>query len=371
LSEIQNAGPSVDEQREIVPRIESAFAWTDRLATEATSARRLIDHLDQAILSKAFRGGLVSQDHNDEPASVLLVGFQSGQIDKGYRDHEADVRMASRALPLIQGLYRASCIRVVPSKNRVRRTSLSYPPHEDETLSPYCRYTAPRRGSAVLTTLMLLVHVPHVHALEANAVITGRAEVIDGDTLDIGTTRIRLFGIDAPESAQRCRTARGGQWDCGRAARRALESLAAGQTVTCRGKGLDEFGRLLAVCSTPRAELNATLVRQGLAWAFVRYSDTYVAVEQEARGAKRGVFVAETEPPWEFRAHRWEGATRTAEADRQRRCPIKGNISRSGERIYHLPWQNTYGRVAINENAGERWFCDEGEAERAGWRRAR
>jgi hypothetical protein len=112
-------------------------------------------------------------------------------------------------------------------------------------------------------------------------------------------------------------------------------------------------------------------VRQGLAWAFVRYSDTYVAVEQEARAAKRGVFAAQTEPPWAFRAHRWDGAARTAEADRQRRCPIKGNISRSGERIYHLPWQTTYGRVAINENAGERWFCDEGEAARAGSRRAR
>ncbi len=54
--------PSVDEQREIVRRIETAFAWTDRLAAEATSARRLIDYLDQAILAKAFRGELVPQD---------------------------------------------------------------------------------------------------------------------------------------------------------------------------------------------------------------------------------------------------------------------------------------------------------------------
>ncbi|CAL4867094.1 Type-1 restriction enzyme EcoKI specificity protein [Asticcacaulis sp. MM231] len=64
--------PSHGEQIEIVRRIESAFAWIDRLASEATSARKLIDHLDQAILSKAFRGELVPQDPNDEPASVLL-----------------------------------------------------------------------------------------------------------------------------------------------------------------------------------------------------------------------------------------------------------------------------------------------------------
>jgi type I restriction enzyme S subunit len=64
--------PSCEEQAEIVRRIEVAFAWIDRLASEATSARKLIDRLDQSVLAKAFRGELVPQDPNDEPASVLL-----------------------------------------------------------------------------------------------------------------------------------------------------------------------------------------------------------------------------------------------------------------------------------------------------------
>lgn len=64
--------PSILEQRRIVQRIEAAFTWIDRLAAEATSARKLIDRLDQAVLAKAFRGELVPQDPNDEPASVLL-----------------------------------------------------------------------------------------------------------------------------------------------------------------------------------------------------------------------------------------------------------------------------------------------------------
>jgi type I restriction enzyme S subunit len=55
-----------------VRRVDLAFAWIDRLASEATSARKLIDHLDQAVLAKAFRGELVPQDPNDEPAGVLL-----------------------------------------------------------------------------------------------------------------------------------------------------------------------------------------------------------------------------------------------------------------------------------------------------------
>src|SRR5215207_2663284 len=70
----------MEEQHEIVRRIETAFAWIDRLASEATSARRLIDRLDQAILSKAFRGELVPQDPNDEPASVLLEQIRAERI---------------------------------------------------------------------------------------------------------------------------------------------------------------------------------------------------------------------------------------------------------------------------------------------------
>ncbi|WP_201860150.1 restriction endonuclease subunit S [Microvirga soli] len=71
--------PDLSEQKSLVRRIHSAFAWIDRLASEATSARKLIDHLDQAILSKAFRGELVPQDPNDEPASVLLERIRTEQ----------------------------------------------------------------------------------------------------------------------------------------------------------------------------------------------------------------------------------------------------------------------------------------------------
>jgi type I restriction enzyme S subunit len=60
------------EQREVVRRIEHAFTWIDRLTSDATSARKLVDHLDQAVLAKAFRGELVPQDSGDERASVLL-----------------------------------------------------------------------------------------------------------------------------------------------------------------------------------------------------------------------------------------------------------------------------------------------------------
>lgn len=68
---------SPGEQHEVVHRIDAAFAWIDRLAAEATSARKLVVGLDQAILAKAFRGELVPQDPSDEPASALLARIKA------------------------------------------------------------------------------------------------------------------------------------------------------------------------------------------------------------------------------------------------------------------------------------------------------
>jgi hypothetical protein len=52
-------------------------------------------------------------------------------------------------------------------------------------------------------------------------------------------------------------------------------------------------------------------------------------------------------------------------------CIIKGNISSSGERIYHAPGQRYYDKTIIQQSKGERWFCTEQEAIGAGWRKAK
>ena len=64
--------PSIAVQKERIASVESIFTWIDRLTAEATSARKLIDHLDQSVLARAFEGQLVPQDPADEPASILL-----------------------------------------------------------------------------------------------------------------------------------------------------------------------------------------------------------------------------------------------------------------------------------------------------------
>ena len=190
------------------------------------------------------------------------------------------------------------------------------------------------------------------------------ARVVDGDTLWIDGTTYRIHGIDAPEAAQKCAKASGKTWPCGKAAVEAMQQLVAGGDVTCVGKGLDDYGRTLATCTAGGSDVAATLVGDGLAWAFRRYSLDYAATEDVARAAGAGVWQATTEPPWEYRAKRWDVEQQAA----PRGCPIKGNINREGEHIYHAPWSPWYTRTKINEADGERWFCSEGEAIEAGWR---
>lgn len=196
-------------------------------------------------------------------------------------------------------------------------------------------------------------------------IISGRAQVIDGDTIAIGDVRIRLEGIDAPEASQQCNSQNIGKWSCGARATRELSALIGEREVECVSTGLDGYGRVLAICRVGRTELNAEMVRRGLAWAFVRYSRRLVEVEAEARKQRLGLWESENEPAWAYRARRWA----TAETAAPRGCAIKGNISSSG-RIYHVPWGPHYESVRIDTSRGERWFCSEEEAIAAGWRPA-
>jgi endonuclease YncB( thermonuclease family) len=237
---------------------------------------------------------------------------------------------------------------------------LGIEPHVDVAT----RYTDQLRMVVLFILMLSLGSV----AWADEARIIGEARVIDGDTLDIGPVRIRLHGIDAPEAGQRCGKETGGSWRCGDQATARLAELVGGKEIECAARDRDHYGRIIAVCYAGEAEVNDLLVREGLAWAFTRYSQDYVAAEAEAQTRLVGVWQGEAETPWDYRANKWERAA--AESPRPG-CPIKGNINRDGEKIYHTPWSPWYDRTQIDQSKGERWFCDEAEAEAAGWRPAR
>jgi endonuclease YncB( thermonuclease family) len=112
------------------------------------------------------------------------------------------------------------------------------------------------------------------------AEISGVPLVVDGDTIEIGTIKIRLEGIDAPETDQICLDQNAATWTCGIVARDRLAEHIEKPSIDCNPRGTDKYARTLAVCTIDGEDLNAWMVRQGLALAFIRYSRAYVAEEE-------------------------------------------------------------------------------------------
>lgn len=204
--------------------------------------------------------------------------------------------------------------------------------------------------------------------------IYGTAIPVDGDTLRIGDSSFRLFGIDAPERDQTC-FRNGSEWPCGIDSSLHLARLVAGKSVRCLPLGKDAYGRTLARCDVIGQELNQAMVESGYATAFRKYSNDYVAAEDRARSRKLGLFAGSFEPPEAYRARRKHRGSAPARSDPRpaarpahssQGCVIKGNHSRRGEWIYHLP-----GMPYYDQTRAEAMFCSEREAQAAGYRRAR
>lgn len=137
--------------------------------------------------------------------------------------------------------------------------------------------------------------------ISAGADITGKPRVIDGDTIEIAGERIRLHGIDAPESKQTCTDGDGKEWRCGQEATIALATIVGDQSVTCKGEERGKYGRLIAVCYVGLFQLNVLMVTRGWALAYRQYSSDYVPEEDDARIHKRGIWRGEFVAPWEWR----------------------------------------------------------------------
>jgi len=210
--------------------------------------------------------------------------------------------------------------------------------------------------------------------------IEGRAEAVDGDSLSMTGTSIRLFGIDAPEGQQTCQKD-GTAWTCGEEAKQYLASLIGSKQVSCRQQDTDRYGRAVAICTAGGIDLADAMVSAGLATALPKFSDAYVGAEERARTLQLGIWGSHFLDPGEWRAANPQirpvplqsapaRAARSAiPAPRAYRsehgCAIKGNRNRKGQWIYHLP-----GMPYYDATRPEEIFCTEAEAQAAGYRRA-
>lgn len=127
--------------------------------------------------------------------------------------------------------------------------------------------------------------------------------VLDGDTIDLEGTRIRLQEIDAPEARQSCRNKEGETYPCGKAATSALMLMAASGDVRCDLEPeKDRYGRALGICyAADDTDINGWLVRQGYALAYREYSERYAAQEDQARAEGKGLHSGAHVAPWDWR----------------------------------------------------------------------
>lgn len=148
---------------------------------------------------------------------------------------------------------------------------------------------------ALLAGLFLLAGGLSEH-MGGKTEVLGPAFAVDGDTLDVRGTRIRLAGIDAPERHQTC----GGAtiWPCGEAAQTALQTALAAGVAHCEGRARDVYHRLVASCRVGEVDIAESLVRAGLALSAGRYS----ASELEARVTRRGLWSGPFVRPSDWRA---------------------------------------------------------------------
>jgi endonuclease YncB( thermonuclease family) len=133
------------------------------------------------------------------------------------------------------------------------------------------------------------------------AQVEGTPRIIDGATLEIAGQRFRLHGIAVPELNHACRRA-GQEYPCGKVARAALWDLIAGLEVSClpvaagarAGGGGDAIP---ATCTAGGTNLNQTMVETGWALADRTVSEDYVALEEDAEAAGRGLWSGEFDLP--------------------------------------------------------------------------
>jgi micrococcal nuclease len=196
--------------------------------------------------------------------------------------------------------------------------------------------------------------------------------VVDGDTIDVRINgvveRVRYIGMDTPETVDPRKPVQ-----CfGKEASAKNTELALGKVVTLERdvSERDRYGRLLRYVYVNGVMINEALVREGYAHVYtyppdVKYDTVFREAERAAREQGRGLWgpVCATYVPA-------PASTPVAATQNDAGCTIKGNISASGDKIYHSPGCGSYAKTVINEDKGERWFCSEQEALDAGWRKA-
>jgi micrococcal nuclease len=217
-------------------------------------------------------------------------------------------------------------------------------------------------------------------AIEPKAVIKSDLysviKVVDGDTIDVsinGTTeRIRLIGINTPETVDPRKPV-----ECfGKEASAKAKELLTNKKVYLEADPSqgerDKYNRLLRyVFFEDGTSFNLLIIKEGYAYEYTydipyKYQTEYKQAQKVAQSSKAGLWgdICQNEATAVYIG------PNMASSSNSEACTIKGNISSTKEKIYHVIGCGSYAKTTIDESKGEKWFCSEQDALNAGWRKA-
>ncbi len=206
--------------------------------------------------------------------------------------------------------------------------------------------------------------------------------VIDGDTVQVKLAsgkreKVRIIGIDTPETVDPRKPVQ-----CfGKEASAKMKKLLTRKKVTLiknPAEDTDKYKRLLRYVDLKTEDIGASMIRDGYAFSYKQYPhprlEDYNVLESEAREQNKGLWGTACEKAGTKVQSSSSSVRSTSSSSTQSSvsgsCTIKGNISSSKEKIYHVEGCGSYSATQIDASVGERWFCSESEAEAAGWRKA-
>ena len=157
--------------------------------------------------------------------------------------------------------------------------------------------------------IVFILFIVFFNSLALGDTISGKAIVIDGDTIKINSKKVRLFGIDAPEKKQKCKKlflsiyilSFDKSYDCGILSTNKLKNKIKDNIIICKSKGKDRYKRIIAECFKDKTNLNSWLVRNGYAVAYLKYSKKYLTAQNLAKKENRGIWQGKFEMPWDWR----------------------------------------------------------------------
>jgi len=152
------------------------------------------------------------------------------------------------------------------------------------------------RPATAILALVFLAGIAQAQSYGRYQTLSGPATVTDGDTVEIAGDAIRLWGIDTPESAQRCSDEDGACFACGEEAENQLKALinnAGADVVYCTATGDMSYGRYIGICYAGDTNLNEKMVLSGWGVSYDRYTPAMVPAERRARALKRGIWAGE------------------------------------------------------------------------------